>query len=74
MPDIEPLARLCLIQPAVSPFLNCNHLPDALHILMSFSELERVGFVLILYLVGRAFWDICRHHPPGHRHPPEEKR
>lgn len=57
---MERLVRFCLLQPAIRPFIEATSCWNAIQILMGFSELELVGFVLCLYLALSALWDIFK--------------
>jgi hypothetical protein len=57
---IERLVRLCLLQPALHPFMESTSWRNVIKILMGFSELELVGFVLCLYLAAAALYEIFK--------------
>jgi hypothetical protein len=59
MPDIEPWLRFCLVAPAVAPFMTCTRWADVLKVLMNFSELERPGWIAILWLMTNALWKVA---------------
>ena len=67
MPEIEPWIRLCLLHPAIMPFVHCASLTDAGQVVMAFSELERAGWAAIVWLVAEATWKIIRRLIPNSR-------
>lgn len=62
---VERLVRLCLLQPAIHPFVAVTSWHHAFQIVMEFSELELVGVVLCLYLPATALWEILKNKETG---------
>lgn len=60
MAPIEPLLRFCVLPAAVAPFGHCKSAADAIYVFMSFSELERIGWVAILWLTADAIVTLVR--------------
>jgi hypothetical protein len=77
MAEIEPWFRLSLALPhAAMPYLPCSCPADVIHVFMSFSELERAGWIALAWLIADAVWKIIRagRRKPSGDTPPHDRR